>query len=88
MEDWPDISQIDGPCITEDTALVFHAMNGLPGPYIKDFMKNIGHAGEILSSHWTEANTNAFKTRFERNAGRVSHKRRDGDMHIRIQPRS
>lgn len=46
--DHPDISQIGGPCITEDTALVFHAMNGLPGPYIKDFMKNIGHAGESL----------------------------------------
>jgi inosine triphosphate pyrophosphatase len=32
--------------MTEDTALVFHAMNRLPGPYIKDFMENIGHAGE------------------------------------------
>ncbi|PLW25291.1 hypothetical protein PCASD_23155 [Puccinia coronata f. sp. avenae] len=26
---------IGGPCITEDTALCFKAMGGLPGPYIK-----------------------------------------------------
>ncbi|KAG8803856.1 nucleoside triphosphate pyrophosphohydrolase ham1 [Serendipita sp. 399] len=36
---------IDGPCITEDTALAFHALDGLPGPYIKDFMKKLGHSG-------------------------------------------
>ncbi|KAN0066376.1 nucleoside triphosphate pyrophosphohydrolase ham1 [Thecaphora frezii] len=36
---------LNGPCITEDTALCFHALNGLPGPYIKDFMKNVGHSG-------------------------------------------
>ncbi|KAG8839903.1 nucleoside triphosphate pyrophosphohydrolase ham1 [Serendipita sp. 411] len=36
---------INGSCITEDTALAFHALNGLPGPYIKDFMKTIGHSG-------------------------------------------
>jgi inosine/xanthosine triphosphate pyrophosphatase family protein len=39
--------QIGGPCITEDTALAFHAMKGLPGPYIKDFMKTLGHDGEL-----------------------------------------
>ncbi|KAH7912939.1 inosine triphosphate pyrophosphatase-like protein [Hygrophoropsis aurantiaca] len=32
-------------CITEDTALCFKAFNGLPGPYIKHFMKNLGHEG-------------------------------------------
>lgn len=36
---------LGGPCITEDTALGFHALGGLPGPYIKDFMKTIGHDG-------------------------------------------
>jgi len=36
---------IGGPCITEDTALCFKALNGLPGPYIKYFMKELGHAG-------------------------------------------
>jgi len=37
--------QLGGPCITEDTALCFEAMNGLPGPYIKYFMKELGHDG-------------------------------------------
>nr|KIR50377.1 inosine triphosphate pyrophosphatase [Cryptococcus bacillisporus CA1280] len=32
-------------CVTEDTALCFEALNGLPGPYIKDFLTNIGHEG-------------------------------------------
>ncbi|KAG2042047.1 inosine triphosphate pyrophosphatase-like protein [Suillus americanus] len=32
-------------CITEDTALCFVAYNGLPGPYIKHFMKTLGHEG-------------------------------------------
>ncbi|KAG1805755.1 inosine triphosphate pyrophosphatase-like protein [Suillus variegatus] len=33
------------PCITEDTALCFVAYDGLPGPYIKHFMKTLGHEG-------------------------------------------
>ncbi|KAF8885760.1 inosine triphosphate pyrophosphatase-like protein [Infundibulicybe gibba] len=36
---------IGGPCITEDTALCYAALGGLPGPYIKDFMITIGHEG-------------------------------------------
>ncbi|KAI9486640.1 MAG: inosine triphosphate pyrophosphatase [Benjaminiella poitrasii] len=36
---------LNGPCITEDTALCFNALNGLPGPYIKWFQDSIGHAG-------------------------------------------
>lgn len=36
---------LGGPCITEDTALAFSALGGLPGPYIKDFMTTVGHAG-------------------------------------------
>ncbi|WVR09759.1 inosine triphosphate pyrophosphatase [Kwoniella sp. DSM 27419] len=32
-------------CVTEDTALCFEAMGGLPGPYIKDFMAKLGHEG-------------------------------------------
>lgn len=28
--------------LTEDTALCFNALNGLPGPYIKDFLGNLG----------------------------------------------
>ena len=34
-----------GPCITEDTALGFKALGGLPGPYVKYFMASIGHEG-------------------------------------------
>ncbi|KAG1171299.1 hypothetical protein G6F70_007138 [Rhizopus microsporus] len=36
---------LKGPCITEDTALCFNAMNGLPGPYIKWFQNSLGHDG-------------------------------------------
>ncbi|KAI0306873.1 Ham1-like protein [Multifurca ochricompacta] len=36
---------IGGPVITEDTALCFKAMNGLPGPYIKFFLRELGHEG-------------------------------------------
>ncbi|GLB34282.1 putative pyrophosphatase that hydrolyzes non-canonical purine nucleotides such as inosine triphosphate (ITP), deoxyinosine triphosphate (dITP) or xanthosine 5'-triphosphate (XTP) to their respective monophosphate derivatives [Lyophyllum shimeji] len=32
-------------CITEDTALCYAALNGLPGPYIKYFMAEVGHEG-------------------------------------------
>ena len=34
---------VKGPCITEDTAFCFVALNGLPGSYIKHFMSEIGH---------------------------------------------
>ncbi|KZV86001.1 Maf/Ham1 [Exidia glandulosa HHB12029] len=37
--------KIGGPCITEDTALCFKALNGLPGVYIKWFLKELGHEG-------------------------------------------
>ncbi|KAH9939332.1 Maf/Ham1 [Epithele typhae] len=33
------------PCITEDTALCFEALNGLPGPYIKYFLTELGQDG-------------------------------------------
>jgi len=36
---------VGGPVITEDTALGFKAMNGLPGPYIKWFLKSLGNEG-------------------------------------------
>lgn len=37
--------QIGAACVTEDTALCFEALNGLPGPYIKQFLENLGHEG-------------------------------------------
>lgn len=36
---------IGGPVLTEDTALEFHALRGLPGPYIKHFLEALGHEG-------------------------------------------
>ncbi|KAG9391639.1 Inosine triphosphate pyrophosphatase-like [Carpediemonas membranifera] len=36
---------IKGPTIVEDTSLCFNALHGLPGPYIKDFLKKLGHEG-------------------------------------------
>ncbi|TBU37132.1 Maf/Ham1 [Dichomitus squalens] len=41
------------PCITEDTALCFKALNGLPGPYIKYFLKELGH-DRTLRCHRSE----------------------------------
>ena len=37
----------------EDTSLCFNALNGLPGPYVKDFIKKIGIPGlyELASKH-------------------------------------
>ncbi|KAI9467325.1 Ham1-like protein [Lactarius psammicola] len=48
---------IGGPVITEDTALCFAAMNGLPGPYIKFFLRELGFEGinRMLDSFPTRA---------------------------------
>ncbi len=34
-------SSLKTPLIVEDTSLIFDSMKSLPGPYIKDFLKNI-----------------------------------------------
>ncbi|KAL1975311.1 hypothetical protein VTN31DRAFT_3703 [Thermomyces dupontii] len=36
---------VNGPVLTEDTALEFNALKGLPGPYIKWFLDALGHDG-------------------------------------------
>ncbi|KAL9108599.1 MAG: hypothetical protein Q9227_006685 [Pyrenula ochraceoflavens] len=36
---------IGGAALTEDTALEFHALKGLPGPYIKQFLTALGLEG-------------------------------------------
>lgn len=36
---------ISGPVIIEDTCLCFNALGGMPGPYIKWFLKALGPAG-------------------------------------------
>lgn len=43
---------MQGPVIVEDTILAFNSLNGLPGPYIKTFIAQIGLKGiiKILSS--------------------------------------
>lgn len=38
--------ELNAACVTEDTALCFEALGGLPGPYIKDFLGTVGHDGE------------------------------------------
>ncbi|VDQ12403.1 unnamed protein product [Trichobilharzia regenti] len=35
-------SQVGGPVLVEDTALCFNAMNGMPGPFVKWFLKSTG----------------------------------------------
>jgi inosine triphosphate pyrophosphatase len=37
--------QVEGPVIVEDTCLCFNALKGLPGPYIKWFLDDLGHDG-------------------------------------------
>ena len=41
------------PLIVEDTALRFNALNGMPGPYIKDFYKALKNEGlyKLLDGH-------------------------------------
>ncbi|KAH8702640.1 non-canonical purine NTP pyrophosphatase, rdgB/HAM1 family [Talaromyces proteolyticus] len=38
-------AEVGGPVLTEDTALEFRALKGLPGPYIKWFLQSIGLEG-------------------------------------------
>lgn len=39
------LSVEEGPLMIEDTSLCFNALDGLPGPYIKDFLQKLGHTG-------------------------------------------
>lgn len=36
---------VKGPVIVEDVSLCFNALGGMPGPYVKWFLKSIGPAG-------------------------------------------
>ena len=50
---------IQGPVLIEDTCLCFNALGGLPGPYIKWFLKKLGPAGNyvwFLSTDKTSCN--------------------------------
>ena len=37
--------KVNTPVLTEDVSLCFNAYNGLPGPYIKDFLGSVGREG-------------------------------------------
>ena len=37
--------EVKGPVMCEDTSLCYHALQGLPGPYIKWFLEKLGHDG-------------------------------------------
>eukprot|EP00211_Chloroparvula_japonica_P015780 CAMPEP_0119131558 /NCGR_PEP_ID=MMETSP1310-20130426/10454_1 /TAXON_ID=464262 /ORGANISM="Genus nov. species nov., Strain RCC2339" /LENGTH=195 /DNA_ID=CAMNT_0007122141 /DNA_START=42 /DNA_END=625 /DNA_ORIENTATION=+ len=39
------MEKVNGPVMVEDTSLAYTALGGLPGPYIKDFLKKVGHEG-------------------------------------------
>jgi len=36
---------VNGPCLVEDTSLQFHALGGMPGPYIKWFQERLKPVG-------------------------------------------
>ncbi|KAH0551108.1 hypothetical protein GP486_007544 [Trichoglossum hirsutum] len=38
---------VKGPVLVEDTCLCFNALKGLPGPYVKWFLHDIGLEGEV-----------------------------------------
>ena len=40
---------IQGPVLVEDTSLCFNALGGMPGPYIKWFLKSCGPSGKYMS---------------------------------------
>ena len=43
----------NGPCVVEDTSLHFHALGGMPGPYIKWFQESLQSTGlyNILAAY-------------------------------------
>jgi len=39
--------KVNGPVLVEDTSLCFNALKGLPGPYVKHFVKDLGNDGLV-----------------------------------------
>ncbi|XP_031569714.1 inosine triphosphate pyrophosphatase-like [Actinia tenebrosa] len=55
--------KIQGPVIVEDTCLGFNAFGGLPGPYIKWFLKKIGPEGlHCMLTDWEDKSAFALCT--------------------------
>jgi inosine triphosphate pyrophosphatase len=51
---------VQGPVLVEDTQLCFHAFGGLPGPYIKYFLQNLGPDGvEKMLLAWDDKRATA-----------------------------
>jgi inosine triphosphate pyrophosphatase len=51
---------IQGPALVEDTQLCYHAFGGLPGPYVKYFLRNLGPEGmEKLLAAWDDKRATA-----------------------------
>lgn len=44
-------NQVKKPVLVEDTSLCYNAYKGLPGPYIKWFLKNVGPEGLAKMVH-------------------------------------
>ena len=61
-------------CVTEDTALCFEALDGLPGPYIKDFLAKLGHQGGFAAQAtvWLHDNHDKIATDKQCNATPLS----------------
>ncbi len=47
--------EIDGPCFVEDTSLNIDALGGLPGPFVKWFLKAMGPEGIAKLSDGSDA---------------------------------
>lgn len=55
--------QLKEPVFVDDTGLAFTALNGMPGIYIKHFLKAIGHAGlNNLLANYEDKSATAFVT--------------------------
>lgn len=54
---------VQGPVLVEDTSLCFKALGGLPGPYIKWFLKNLGPDGLYrMLTGWDDKSAEAVCT--------------------------
>ncbi|PIO62278.1 Ham1 family protein [Teladorsagia circumcincta] len=54
--------QVQGPILVEDTSLCFNAFKGLPGVYIKWFLKKLGPAGLYQMLGWYRSLANYKKS--------------------------
>lgn len=66
-------SMVKGPVIVEDTCLCFNALKGLPGPYIKWFLGNLGPEGLFrLFAGFDDKTAKAIICTFAYHSGKTS----------------